>query len=545
MLQLIIGTAGTGKSVFIKEKIQQNARSGKKSILIVPEQFSKTGEAEIFSALEKSQFGLVNVFSFTSLLRDVWAESGKAPIQLLTDAGKAVIAKKSLQNVQKQLNSYGNQKHNTGFAFELARVFEDFKRNGIDSTSLYEIAQKAPEINGKLKDISHIYSEYCANIKAGGADLEEVYLELSQSLPVSYTDSTEFFIDGFESFTYGQYAILARIMEKADDVYITLTSEDVFDRWGGTHPLSYTAQTAAQLVSCAKKVGVQVAKPIKMETQHRFANTALCNIDRFLLSKPLAECKGAADENSEKAVIKSSTENVQNKNDDNAFVTVFSTQFTEAGFAAAKIAQLTKQGYSYDDIAVVCPQLDKYEHQMQESFTLAKIPYFIDQNRIILSSAPVVLFKTVLEIMDKGLNADTAMPLLKTQLTCFDRETVDMLENYLYIWQEQELDWEKGFDLSYGGISAEESNKNAKILNNINTIVKGLYNVFSSVWEFGSEATAQKILADMYTIVGDLKAEDILTQLITNTTDKERADLFVRQWETAVDCLQQLYTVCA
>ena len=147
MLQLIIGTAGTGKSVFIKEKIQQNARSGKKSILIVPEQFSKTGEAEIFSALEKSQFGLVNVFSFTSLLRDVWAESGKAPIQLLTDAGKAVVAKKSLQNVQKQLNSYGNQKHNIGFAFELAHVFEDFKRNGIDSTALYDIAQRAPEIN--------------------------------------------------------------------------------------------------------------------------------------------------------------------------------------------------------------------------------------------------------------------------------------------------------------------------------------------------------------------------------------------------------------
>ena len=94
MLQLVIGTSGTGKSVFIREKIQHNAKLGRKSILIVPEQFSKTGEAEIFSALEKSQFGLVSVFSFTSLLRDVWTENGKAPLPVLTDAGKAVIAKK-------------------------------------------------------------------------------------------------------------------------------------------------------------------------------------------------------------------------------------------------------------------------------------------------------------------------------------------------------------------------------------------------------------------------------------------------------------------
>ena len=36
MLQLIIGTAGTGKSRFIKEKILDNASKGRKSVLIVP-----------------------------------------------------------------------------------------------------------------------------------------------------------------------------------------------------------------------------------------------------------------------------------------------------------------------------------------------------------------------------------------------------------------------------------------------------------------------------------------------------------------------------
>ena len=524
MLQLIIGTAGTGKSVLIKEKIQQNAKLGKKSILIVPEQFSKTGETEIFSALEKSQFGLVNVFSFTSLLRDVWAESGKAPQPLLTDAGKAVIARKSLQNVHMQLQNYDNQRRSTGFAFELARVFEDFKRNGIDSVKLYQVAEKAPQINGKLKDVAKIYSEYCAHISMGGTDLEQMYIELGQTLPAAYTDSTDFFVDGFESFTYGQMAVLSGIMERADNLFITLTASDVFDRWNGTHPLSYTAQTATQLVNAAKKSGVQVAKPVKLEIQHRFANPTLCGIDKHLLSEPFDACG--------------------DKKGENAFVTTFANQFAEVSFAAAEIVALTKQGYSYDDIAVVCPQLDRYEHQLQESFTLAGIPYFIDQSRIILSSAPVVLFKNVLEIMDKGVNADTVMPLLKTQLTCFDSETVNLLENYLFVWQDQELNWKDGFTLPYGGIAAEDSDKNKEILGNINTLARGLYSVFASSYHFGEEQTAENILTDMYRIIGDLKAEEILTQLITQTADKEKADLFVRQWECAVDCVQQLYRIC-
>ena len=524
MLQLIIGTAGTGKSTFVKEKIQSNARTDKKSIMIVPEQFSKTGETEIFSTLEKSQFGLVEVFSFTSLLRDVYTESGRALPPLLTDAGKAVMAKKSLQNVYKQLNSYGNQKNNTGFAFELARIFEDFKRNGISSTKLYDIAQKAPEANGKLKDVAQIYSEYCANIADGGADVEQMYLELAQNLPVSYTDSTEFFVDGFESFTYGQFAILSRIMEKAENVYIALTAADIFDRWNGTHPLSYTAQTATQLVNAAKKADVKVAKPVRLDTQYRFNNPTLCGIDKFILSETFDICGEETQQN--------------------AFVTSFANQFAEVSFVAAKITQLTKQGYSYDDIAVVCPQLDKYEHQLQESFTLAGIPYFIDQSRVILSSAPVVLFKNVLEIMDKGVNAATVMPLLKTQLTCFDSETVDLLENYLFIWQDQELSWKDGFSLPYGGITAGDSDKDKEILSNINTLVKGLYRVFAAAYNFGEENTAQDILSAMYSIIGDLKAEEILTQLITQTEDKEKSDLFVRQWECAVDCINQLYRIC-
>ena len=523
MLRLIIGTAGTGKSVFLREKIKQNARQGKKSILIVPEQFSKTAETDIFSSLEKSQYGLADVFSFTSLLRDVQSDLGKSAQVMLSEAGKAVIAKKSLQNVYKQLSDYANQKNNTSFAFSLAHLFEDFKRNGVDGEKLYFVAENAPKTNAKLKDIALIYSEYCANIADAGSDLEQMYLELSNTLPIKYTDSTEFFVDGFESFTYGQYALLNRIMEKSDDVYIALTCEDVFDRWSNTNPLSYTANTAAKLISNAKKINVKVAPPVKLEKQYRFKTQILQNADNYLMSKQIQQC-----------------DNEQN----DAFITTFDNQFAEVSFVAAKIIQLTKQGFAFDDIAVVCPQLEKYEHQLQESFSLAEIPYFVDQSRIILSSAPVVLFKNILEIMDKGIKEETVMPLLKTQLTYFDFDTVNCLENYLFVWQDQKLDWQQEFALPYAGMAQEDSEDNREILKNINNLTKQICTVFENDDSETKEKPAKEILSRMYEIVQKLNSEEILMRLIEEMQDKQKADLIVRQWECAVDCVQQLYDIC-
>ncbi len=523
MLQLIIGTAGTGKSYWVKEKILANARSGKKSIFIVPEQFSKTGETEIFSALEKNQFGFVSVFSFTSLLRDVQSEQGIVPSKVITDAGKAVIAQKSFGRVKKHLESYGNMRHSVNFSYELSRLFEDFRRNGIDSTQLFELAKSAPQANGKLRDIAAIYTGYCADIARSGSDMEQLYLHLSETLPESYTDSTEIFVDGFESFSYGQLAILTRMMKKAENVYISLTADRIFDNTGGTHPLSYTADTAQQLVAYAKKAGVSVASAIKMEQQHRFLNKTLCNVDNYILSRPLCH----------------------KESNDGAFATTFATQFEEVCFAAAKIRNLVKQGYRYDDIAVVCPQLEKYEHQLQESFSLAEIPFFIDQNRIILSSAPVVLIKAVLEIMDKGVDSATVLPLLKTNLTIFDSESINWLENYIYIWQGQNLDWSRPFTLPYGRISdGEVEEGDSEILSCINTLAKGVGKVFESYEKCGQEDTGENILAEMYRIIGELRSEDILSNIINNTPDKDKADLFIRQWETAIDCINELYSIC-
>ena len=183
MLKFIIGTAGTGKSTRITERIVSLAKQGEKCLLIVPEQFSKTGESVLFSALDDTQSNLVELFSFTSLLRDVNTNHKKISASVLTAAGKAVMARRSVENVKKMLTHYSRQRSNFGFSFSLAQTFHDFRRSGISRDVLYTLAQDAPQRNGKLKELALIYSEYTGLMGDKFCDSEDLYVKLGEILP--------------------------------------------------------------------------------------------------------------------------------------------------------------------------------------------------------------------------------------------------------------------------------------------------------------------------------------------------------------------------
>ena len=519
MLKFVIGTAGTGKSTFIRNRIVQLAQQGEKCLLLVPEQFSKTGEAMIFSALDNARTNLVEVFSFTSLLRDVNTNHIRLATTPLTDAGKAVLARRAVENVKKQLDLYSRQSANFGFSFNLASTFDDLKRSGIDGVTFYNLAKNAPEKSAKLKELALIYAEYCGLMGDKFCDSEDLLTALAENLPHSYTHNTHIFIDSFESFSHGQLQVISRLLADAKEVTISLTCDSLYDTTNGTGNFSFVQNTAGQLIRMAKKMDIQIAQPVVMRENHRFFNSDMADVDLFLQGFD--------------------TENCENSH---VFVTEFENQYNEVAFVAAKINSLVKGGYIYNDIAVVCPQLDKYENQLQESFSLAAIPYFIDTNRIISSCAPVVLFRAILEIMAKGVNSETVMPLLKTGLTHFDDDAIAALENYLFVWQDYDFDFSLPFALSPAGLKPEIAEDEKETVAAIDYIRHSLWETFSPVAQL-KDATAGDLLKICYNTALSLGADEKLLAVINSMASEDDRQLLNRQWDTAVDCLDQLYNI--
>ena len=99
MLKLVLGGSGSGKTTLLYAQIKARAKAGRRSILLVPEQFTSATEARIYRELGDALSGRVESFSFTSLAEKILSTEGGVAVQTLTDAGRAVLVRRALDDL--------------------------------------------------------------------------------------------------------------------------------------------------------------------------------------------------------------------------------------------------------------------------------------------------------------------------------------------------------------------------------------------------------------------------------------------------------------
>ncbi len=517
MLQLILGTAGVGKTQYILDEIARLAKMGEKCTIIVPEQFSKTTESLVYQNLQSAQFSLVSVNSFSSLIRNAQKEKNLSLPKQITTLGKAVLINKAVKKTLPLLNTYKKQSRNMIFNYSLSEVFDDFKRSGISSEDFFNTCSKGSE---KLKELALIYSQYTQLLNDDLCDEEEILLFFSENMPEDIAKDTNIFIDSFESFSYGQEKIIQTFIEKAKSVTVCITSDDMYTKQGSPDSFLFTKNTINSLVSKAKQANESVKNPIILKTAHRFNTLSMKNIDLALRQ-----------------------EEIEEKQVSDTSITAFENQYSEVCFTLAKINELTKKGYSYNDIAVVVPDLAVYENQLQESFSLADIPYFIDQNRIISSCSAVLVFSSILDVLKSGINKETIMNVLKTRLTNFSDEDIDLLENYIFVWQDYELDFFNEFNLSPKGLEKNLSKKDSETLKRINALKDAFIKVITENFDFDKEYTTSEILTILYEISTAFGVNEEYIKTINEAKDTQTKELLKEQWEKTILILDELYNI--
>ncbi len=513
-MQLILGTSGTGKTTYILEKIKELTQKGEKCTLIVPEQFSKTAEGLIASTLSENGLGFANVYSFTSMIKHA-KDDGKISLpSLLTKAGKAVLVSSAMDS-SLMLTNYDKQKKDINFSYSLSDLFDEFKRSGISSADLFSISENK---NEKLKEISLIYSQYISLLNDDLSDEEGILSLFGKKFPLDYAQNQYIFIDNFESFSHGQMQIISAFFQNSKEVYITLPLDDVYENDNSSLYFSFSRTTAKKLISTAKKANTSVKAPILLKTPYRFLDSNVFHLDEFL---------------------KNQTTNDINED---IYITEFENQYSEVAFVCAKIHKLIQNGYSYNDIAIISPQIEKYENQLEESLSLSNIPYFIDQNRIISASSPVLVFKSILSLLFEGINSDSVMNLLKTKITSYNEDTINNLENYLFVWQNYPLDFKNDFTLPITGIETKQNERDIAILNEINQLKHDIQTKISARFSNENEYSVNDLLAISYNLFLDFGCEEIILNLIKekNLSHQTATDLLKSEWEEVVLVLNEL-----
>ena len=159
MLKLVLGTSGSGKTTLLYARIRARAEAGKRSILLVPEQFTSSTEARIYRELGDALSGMVESYSFTSLAEHILAIEGGAAVQTLTDAGRAVLVRRALEELQDNVHYY--YRH---------RRIDELKSAGLSGQQLQELARDCGTESAKLGELALIFQGYESLLTGTGMD---------------------------------------------------------------------------------------------------------------------------------------------------------------------------------------------------------------------------------------------------------------------------------------------------------------------------------------------------------------------------------------
>ena len=100
MLQLILGTSGSGKTHKIRELLREDVlQKNKKIVLLVPEQNSFENEKAMLNLLGAKDMNKIEILSFTRLADWVFRKVGGLCGQRLDDGGRHAIMSMALSAV--------------------------------------------------------------------------------------------------------------------------------------------------------------------------------------------------------------------------------------------------------------------------------------------------------------------------------------------------------------------------------------------------------------------------------------------------------------
>ncbi len=537
-MKYIFGGAGYGKTKACLLEISAYLKKDKqnKIIYIVPEQFSMQAEKSIVMLTEGKATTSAQVLSFKRLAFHVYSKTGEIGKTLLDDMGKIMLIRKIAQDISNELLIFKKSIDKQGFLDNLSSMITELFQYNISPDSFLELIPKvkSESLRIKLNDIYKIFMNYCKQTTCLSTDTALSFLpdKINNS---GFLDNTYVWIDGFDGFTPQEYKVIESILINAKQTTISLTVKDnkiSYENLKHEDPFYETKSTVNEITKIADECGILIEPPLFLQKYLR-SKKELAFLEHSFFSYS-------------KVKYVSDVENIS--------IIKCSNKYSEAFVIAEKIIEFVRSSQNkFNDIAILTGGLLEYEKAIKSTFNTYNIPYFIDQKEDVLCHPLVELIRSAIDIFIFNWNYESVFRFLKTGLTSFNRDEVDILENYViaygiksYKWKLEK--WKYGFE---SGMFSEQQihELKDKLLNDLKYIypakntVKGfaimifemlnsLYiNIKLSQWADEMNACGNIFLALKHNQIWE-KVCDLFEKLVETLGERE---VNLRQFKEMVD----------
>ncbi|AEY66286.1 helicase-exonuclease AddAB subunit AddB [Clostridium sp. BNL1100] len=421
-LQFIYGRAGSGKSFHCLNSIKtkQNKDINKKLVLLVPEQYTLQAERDLIKVLGTGGILNTEVLSFRRMAYRVMNEVGGITYPHIHPAGKSMIIYRILERLKEQFTIFHKSANCKGFVNTLSTLITELKRYNVRAESFDEVLEELTDDNyllHKLKEIKLIYSEFDNMLESRYRDTDDELTLLASKLEsTEMYNQSEIWIDGFAGFTPQEVDVISKLIQQAENVYITMCTDILFDeaQSDSTDVFAAVKKSCKKFVSIAESCGVNILPPMGLNTAKlpRFKDSReLQSLEANYFSYPYR-------------VYQQPTTDIELFESVNIY-----TEIEEC--ARDIIRQCRDNGMQFKDITVATRNLTGYEHLIEVIFDQYNIPCFIDSKTEITNHPLVRMVLSMLEIFTENWSYEAVFRYLKSGLTGIDDTKIDLLENYV------------------------------------------------------------------------------------------------------------------
>lgn len=439
MVTFVLGRRKTGKSTYLINEMNKLSLKNKESYLLVPEQAVLDVEISIIKALGAKGTLDIQIISFEKLRSLLLKKTRGRTKVFLKKRGQKMILRKVLKKLP--LVYY---KSSLNKEIVLEKILKSVKelKEGNYSFNSFEVLENNKVLYEKIKELNLIKDAYEEEL----ADkyIDEITCDnllINNIITNSFWLNTYFYIDNFFSFSKIQLDIIKILMKKCKKVTITLPlGKEDRDYFESVNMLYKHLKKYCKLKEIEYKT-------ICLEKTH-YKKPILSFIEReithFSSSCYSGNSKGIAVKEAGSAEIEVRE--------------VFET-----------IAQLVKEKkYSFEDMKIICNDLDTYRNLFKLYRDIYNIPIFIHEE-IWVRNHPIIKF--VLLILDSIEVNDTKiiMSLLKTGFVPIERDVIEILEIYVREYGIESYNWQYSFIEEAAELARQEV---LEFLNEARTYIK-------------------------------------------------------------------------
>ena len=416
---LILAEGGFSSGLFeeIKKRILKSVENGKRTFLIVPEQQTVIAEAEMTDYLPSGAPLIFEATNFTRFTNTLFRELGGLAGEYSDGTKKLLFVWRALSECAPLL-SFGRGEINAGIAQRYFSAINEVQSFGISEEELSEASEldeisKSARLKEKLSELSLVMGAYKRLLHERYADSADDLTEAIKRLRENpeHLKNAEIYIDGFTSFTEGQYKLIGELAKRC-----TLTVSLTLPKAGAdAFEYSEISAAASRILSATDRAGVD-KKLIKLDgafgKSHELLYELVNNIWRF----------------------NAKIDNSALQNTDVTRIFSCRTPFEMCDFVCADIKRRVAMGERYSDFAIVARDAASYSGILDLSLRKYKIPAFTSYKRPLDGFAAVKLIFAAYSATD-GMRREDVMAYAKCGFTELSRDELDELEAYVNKWQ--------------------------------------------------------------------------------------------------------------